>query len=208
VGGGRLTKYSQDWQVVGQTFPVADGTWAIAWDGDYLWALQRTCESWVDEKMFQIEPLISTTTNYTIIKEDIPHTIVVKSNSSDYGLRFNKSRNEISFEVYGRDGTIGYCDVLIPKAVKLSPYSVSIDGLTISFSLSESGANFLIHIEYEHSYHEIKIKLEIKSIEPTISWIYILPLTLIFIVLMIKKVSKVSKKSSKVEIDEAEIGKY
>jgi len=58
------------------------------------------------------------------------------------------------------------------------------DGLTISFSLNESGTNFLIHIEYEHSYHEIKIKLEIKSIEPTISWIYILPLTLIFIVLM------------------------
>lgn len=183
-GGGNLTKYSQDWQVVGQIYPAADGTWAVAWDGDYIWALQRTCESWVDAKMFQIEPLISTTTSYLLTKEGMPYEIVVKSNSSDYGLRFNESRNEISFEIYGRAGTTGYCDVLIPKAALLSPYKVSVDGMTIAFDLIELGTEFLLHFEYEHSYHEIKISMEALSVQPIISWIHILPLTTIFVVLL------------------------
>lgn len=183
-GGGNLTKYSQDWQVVGQTYPAADGTWAIAWDGDYVWALQRTCESWVDAKMFQIEPLISTTTNYLLTKGGNPYIIVVKSNSSDYGLRFNESQNEISFEIYGRAGTTGYCDVLIPKAILLSPYMVSLDGMVISFNLIELGTDFLLHIEYEHSYHEIKILMEALSVEPTISWMHILPLSTVFVVFL------------------------
>ncbi|MFX0036721.1 MAG: right-handed parallel beta-helix repeat-containing protein [Candidatus Hermodarchaeota archaeon] len=192
-GGGNLTKYTHDWQVVGQIYPVADGTWAIAWDGDYIWALQRTCESWEDAKMFQIEPLISTITNYLVIKDDTNYTIVVKSNSSDYGLRFNESRSEISFEIYGRAGTTGYCDVLIPKAVLPGPFAVSIDGIPITFILSESETDFLIHFEYEHSYHEIKIFLEIKSKKPIISWINILPLTLIVILLLSIWVLKVAK---------------
>jgi len=196
-GGGNLTKYSYDWQIVGQIYPAADGTWAIAWDGDYIWGLQRTCENWVDAKMFQIEPLISTTTNYQIIKEDTPYKIVVKSNSSDYGLRFNESRNEISFEIYGRVGTTGYCDVLIPKAVLLNPYSVCIDGMPIPFILSEGETDLIIHFEYEHSYHEIKIYLESESIKPTISWIHILPLTLIFIVLLSIRVHHLRKEVSK-----------
>ncbi|MFX1587268.1 MAG: NosD domain-containing protein [Promethearchaeota archaeon] len=181
TGGGNLTKYSHDWQVVGQIYPVADGTWAIAWDGDYIWALQRTCESWVDAKMFQIEPLILTTTNYLIIKDDAPYTITVKSNSSDFGLVFNESRNEISFEIYGRAGTTGYCDVLIPKAVLLSPYGVSIDGMQIPFTLSEGEIDILIHFEYTHSSHEIKIYLESESVKSNIPWIHVLPVSLIFI---------------------------
>jgi len=183
-GGGNLTKYSQDWQVVGQIYPAADGTWAVAWDGDYIWTLQRTCECWVDAKMFQIEPLISTTTSYLITREGTPYTIVVKSNSSDYSLRFNESRNEISFEIYGRTGTTGFCDVFIPKAVLLSPYRVSIDGMVIPFNLIELGTEFLLHFEYEHSYHEIKISMEALSVQPIISWIHILPLTTIFVVFL------------------------
>ncbi|MFW9773758.1 MAG: right-handed parallel beta-helix repeat-containing protein, partial [Candidatus Thorarchaeota archaeon] len=171
TGGGNLTKYTHDWQIVGQFYPVADGTWAIAWDRDYLWALQRTCESWVDAKMFQIKPLISTKTDYVIIKDDSPHTITVKSNSSDYGLRFNESRDEISFEIYGRAGSKGKCDVSIPKALVLTPYAVSIDGIPIDFSISTKETQIVVHFEYQHSYHEIKIHLEIESTTPTIPWI-------------------------------------
>ncbi|MFX1524923.1 MAG: right-handed parallel beta-helix repeat-containing protein [Promethearchaeota archaeon] len=183
TGGGNITKFSHDWQIVGQIYPAADGTWAIAWDGDYIWTLQRTCESWEDKKMFQIEPLISTSTNYTIIKDDAIYTVVVKSNSSDFGLRFNESRNEISFEIYGRAGTTGFCDVLIPKPILTGPFVVSMDGVGIDFTLSDKVTWVLLHFEYEHSYHEIKIYLE-SSINDKISWGYILPLTLMFIIVL------------------------
>jgi hypothetical protein len=186
-GGGNLTKYTHDWQMVGQIYPVAEGTWALAWDGEYLWSLQRTCENWEDAKMFQIEPLTSTKTNYIIIKEDTNYTIVIKSNSSDHGLRFNEFRNEISFEIYGRTGTTGFCNVLVPKAVISSSYAVSIDGIPIPFILSESETDILLHFEYEHSYHEIKIYSE--QTKPTISWVHILPFGLLFIVILSLRVN-------------------
>ncbi|MFX0042779.1 MAG: right-handed parallel beta-helix repeat-containing protein, partial [Candidatus Hodarchaeota archaeon] len=78
-GGGNITKYSQDWQILGQIYPVADGTWAIAWDGDYIWTLQRTCESWMDAKMFQIEPLISSKSGKETISwiHILPLTLII-----------------------------------------------------------------------------------------------------------------------------------
>ncbi|MFX0033449.1 MAG: right-handed parallel beta-helix repeat-containing protein [Promethearchaeota archaeon] len=185
TGGGNLTKYTHDWKIVGQIYPVADGTWAVAWDGDYIWALQRTCESWVDAKMFQITPLILTKTNYVIIKDDTPYNIIVKSNSSDYGLRFNESQNEISFEIYGTSGTNGYCDVFFPKAISLIPYAVSIDGIPIYFTLNTDQTTIEIHFDYEHSFHEIKIHLESQSVAPSIPWIHILPFTIIIITFLI-----------------------
>jgi hypothetical protein len=184
-GGGNLTKYTHDWQqVVGQTYPVADGTWAIAHDGNYIWALQRTCESWEDAKMFQIKPLIHTKTEYLIVKNDTIHTIIVKSNSSDFGLRFNETRREISFEIYGHTGTIGHATIFIPKSVLLKPYDVKIDGITTPFTLDEDDLEYRVHLEYVHSYHEIKIYLMIELINPPISWFHIIPFSLLFIVIL------------------------
>ncbi|MFW3147034.1 MAG: right-handed parallel beta-helix repeat-containing protein [Thermoplasmatota archaeon] len=57
-GGPRgLGKWDADGNLEGSIFPVADGTWAIAWDGEYLWTIQRTCEMWDDDKIFKIEIL-------------------------------------------------------------------------------------------------------------------------------------------------------
>lgn len=60
VGGGRgVGKFTADGVLTESIYPVAEGTWAIAWDGEYLWTLQRTCELWDDDKIFQIEILDS-----------------------------------------------------------------------------------------------------------------------------------------------------
>ncbi|UCG01846.1 MAG: right-handed parallel beta-helix repeat-containing protein [Candidatus Heimdallarchaeota archaeon] len=53
--GIHLTKWYSNWTLAGKIYPVAWGTDALAWDGTYLWALQRTCELWTDGKIFQIE---------------------------------------------------------------------------------------------------------------------------------------------------------
>ncbi|MFX1560937.1 MAG: hypothetical protein ACFFBL_10155, partial [Promethearchaeota archaeon] len=53
--GVHLTKWHPNWTIAGKIYPVAWGTDALAWDGTYLWSLQRTCELWRDGKIFQIE---------------------------------------------------------------------------------------------------------------------------------------------------------
>ena len=50
-----LTKWHPNWTVAGKIYPVAWGTDALAWDGTHLWSIQKTCELWNDDKIFQIE---------------------------------------------------------------------------------------------------------------------------------------------------------
>jgi len=52
-----LAKWTKDGKLAGGIYPPARGTWALAWDGKYLWTIQRTCELWDDPKIYQVEIL-------------------------------------------------------------------------------------------------------------------------------------------------------
>jgi len=53
---GGLGKFSASGNYLGKVYPVAYDAWAITWDTDNqrLWTLQKTCELWDDDKLFQI----------------------------------------------------------------------------------------------------------------------------------------------------------
>lgn len=55
--GPWLCKYDKQGNLRGRIYAVAEGTWAMAHDGKYLWTLQRTNENWTDPKVYQIEIL-------------------------------------------------------------------------------------------------------------------------------------------------------
>ena len=57
TGGCRkgLCKYTKDGNLVGEIYYSAKDPWAIAWDGEHIWTVQRTCEMWDDNKIYQIE---------------------------------------------------------------------------------------------------------------------------------------------------------
>lgn len=52
-----LCKITKDGQLVGEIYPAAKDPWALAWDGQYLWALYRTSETWDDPKIYQMKIL-------------------------------------------------------------------------------------------------------------------------------------------------------
>lgn len=52
-----ISKFTMEGNLVGAIYPPAKDTWALAWDGQYLWTIQRTCELWDDPKIYQIEIL-------------------------------------------------------------------------------------------------------------------------------------------------------
>lgn len=55
--GKGIGKFTAEGKLVGEIYPPAKDTWALAWDGNYLWSIQRTCEMWDDPKIYQIEIL-------------------------------------------------------------------------------------------------------------------------------------------------------
>jgi hypothetical protein len=58
-----LCKWTRDLDLAGEIYPPAKDTWALTWDGKYLWSIQRTCEMWNDPKIYKIEILNDTLTN-------------------------------------------------------------------------------------------------------------------------------------------------
>jgi hypothetical protein len=52
-----ICKYTKDGKLIGEIYPPAKDTLALAWDGKYIWTIQRTCELWDDPKIYQIEIL-------------------------------------------------------------------------------------------------------------------------------------------------------
>jgi len=54
---GRIIKYDAQGHAVGWIYPAFEETWDLTWDGQYLWAAQRTNENWPYAKIFALEIL-------------------------------------------------------------------------------------------------------------------------------------------------------
>jgi hypothetical protein len=55
--GKDICKFDEYGNLIGEIYPAANGALGITWDGEYLWTLQRTCETWNDPKIYKIEIL-------------------------------------------------------------------------------------------------------------------------------------------------------
>ena len=53
-GGRGIQRVSPTGTVLGYIHACSEGTWDLTWDGNHLWATQRTNENWFDEKLYQI----------------------------------------------------------------------------------------------------------------------------------------------------------
>ena len=53
--GNKLISWTKEGEIVGKIYDVAGGCLDISWDGNYLWGIYRTCETWNDSKIFQLE---------------------------------------------------------------------------------------------------------------------------------------------------------
>jgi DNA-binding beta-propeller fold protein YncE len=57
IPAGKLMKVDVQGNIVGWIYPASEGTWDMSWDGQYLWATQRTNENWSDDKLFALKIL-------------------------------------------------------------------------------------------------------------------------------------------------------
>jgi hypothetical protein len=84
------------------------------------------------------------------------YTILVKTNSSLLEGEFDKEEQKLKIKVSGPNGTQGVTEIDIPKSLcKPEDIEIKLDGELINYTLTEDETFYYIHIEYNHSVHEL-----------------------------------------------------
>jgi len=96
------------------------------------------------------------------IKIDIywkDYVIYIVTNSSVVGVSFNSTKKELSVNVGGEDGTVGLCNISIPKDfIKLEKdIKFFLDDESINFEIGKEGNFYTIHVRYKHSTHNLRV---------------------------------------------------
>jgi hypothetical protein len=108
----------------------------------------KTYSPYLDK--YETDPDSDFTLDYNM--KAIDASIIVFSNSTISQFFFNQSDVAINFEVSGEIGTMGYCNLTIPKSVLTgSPWTVTIDNEVWSFTSSENRTHSSLHFNYDHS---------------------------------------------------------
>jgi len=89
----------------------------------------------------------------------ITYQVTTQSNNTIAAFNFSLSTKQISFNVTGPTGKVGYCNVTIPKALlQGNPYQVSIDEKTTSnVSIAETTDETSLYFIYNLTTHRVKI---------------------------------------------------
>jgi parallel beta-helix repeat protein len=79
------------------------------------------------------------------------------SNSSILSYQFTPNTKTMSFNVTGQTGTQGFIDITFENQFIGGPYTVLVDGSSVTPTMTSNATHTTLHIEYTHSTHEIQI---------------------------------------------------
>ena len=98
---------------------------------------------------------------FEVIYNDKPYFVTMSSNSTIRNFSFQKTNRILSFNATAPIGTIGFCNITIPKlllsAVPQEAWIVWVDGVAISRTLTQNTTHASIYFMYTHSVRRIEI---------------------------------------------------
>jgi hypothetical protein len=121
----------------------------------------------------------------------------VASNSTVSPLAYSSAKNELSFNVSGASGTMGYTQVFIPKTTlqDVTAVNVNLDGNPWNFTTTSLGDSWNLHFVYSHSTHNVAISMQINAIPE-----FPAPLLAVFLVLALTTVLCLAYSFKRVQI--------
>jgi len=111
---------------------------------------------------------------YDVVSAGQTHRVGVFTNSTVTDFSFNYSERQVSFKVAGHwPGTIGFCNVTIPRTLLDGNFTLWIDDTPANYSLAQNATHSHLHFTYSHSTHAILIKTHALWRSPFgTSWVY------------------------------------
>jgi hypothetical protein len=88
--------------------------------------------------------------------------LTIESSSTISDLAFNQSAKDIRFNIAGQTGTLGFCNVTIPKQLlscnSSDQWIVTVDDQPPNLlTISENTSHTFLYLTYTHSIHEVRI---------------------------------------------------
>lgn len=97
------------------------------------------------------------TYNYIINFKGSKLELFIFSNSTVSGFSYNESSQTLSFKVNGKDGTLGYINLMLPKDFGEVKPKVFFDKKEINYVMEKTDLGYRIYFTYLHSTHDIII---------------------------------------------------
>lgn len=100
-------------------------------------------------------PLMEPWSQFRVFK----YHVTTFSNSTIASFNFNPSLKQISFNVTGPSGAVGFCNVTIPKSLLRDSWLILVDeaNVTASTIIVENGTHTFFYLSYGFSTHKVKI---------------------------------------------------
>jgi len=148
-----IHQYSVDW------FALSLGQEGVSVqvdsNGDGIFEHTFTSDSELTQSEFLAQMAFYT---FSIVWGEETFMVTVQSNSTVSNFAFNQPAKEISFNVTGEAGTVGFCNVTIPKQLLLGePWTVLVDAQPATFTQTENDTHTMLYFTYGHSTHRIQI---------------------------------------------------
>ena len=188
---------------IGTSMPTARYGLGVAIMDDVLYAIGGR-EGWIGAPISAANEQYIPTSDY-IAKfysqlfdagtwETTQYNVHVVSNSTVSDFNFNSGDARISFKIEGEQGTMGFCNVTIPKNLLYSEntWVVLVDGTSVTPSVSEDTTNTYLSFTYNHSTKTVKI-IGTEAIPEFPSWT-IMPLLIVGTLVGVSIRNKIRKK--------------
>jgi hypothetical protein len=136
------------------------GTFQPSWLGHSTgrsWRWNGT--TWTEQRIddFMIRAVVGTVADHRITN-GFTFQVCTESNSTISDFQFNETEKKIFFNVDGPSGTIGFCNVTIPKQLLRGDFNVMLDGENAAdFVQSSNETHTSLHLTYDHSRHQVEI---------------------------------------------------
>ncbi|MEM3697104.1 MAG: CARDB domain-containing protein [Candidatus Bathyarchaeia archaeon] len=150
-----IHQYSVDWDALSRGEEGV--TVQIDSNGDGIFEHAFTSDSELTQTEFMTETGTSAIFFEIVWGEEI-FVVSIGSNSTVSQFYFDHAMKEIGFNVTGEVGSIGLCNVTIPKALLYGePWTVLIDGAPVPATITENATHSFLYFTYTHSTHLIQI---------------------------------------------------
>jgi len=125
---------------------------------------EMTWMIWHNQSVSSIKDLMFTVVQVghetTVTWEGKPYKVATRTNSTITEATFDQPSRKISFDVEGAVGTVGFCNVSIPKTLlyaSTTEWTVLVDGVPVTPIVTESATHVFIFFEYSHSKKTVEI---------------------------------------------------